>query len=161
MDKSAKGPSQMQSEEVCTLPMPYPVNRINKIYKDLYASIAEFFPKDDKPPVKKGICTFWKKLYRLPSAGQNSGGEIGFHYETLDEGFDKEGRYYWNIRFKASGDNDVVNLEFRHHLNSREGRITKSKEYDELGIPEYASLDILENGSSVNEVELIYNMESE
>lgn len=138
-------------------PTPYPVSRISAIFNRIYGIIAEFFPKDDKPPVKKEICSFWKKLYKLPSVGDRGGGEAGFSYETLQEGFDNEGRYSWKLKLTSLNSEKKVKLAFDHYLNSLEGPIKKSEEFFNLGVPEFEELHISENGETVEEVVLEYN----
>lgn len=138
-------------------PTPYPVSRVNAIFTRIYSLISEFFPKDDKPPTKKEICSFWRNLYKLPSSGDRQGGETLFSYETLEEGFDKEGRYSWRFNFIALKAEKRVKLNFHHYLNSHEGPIKKDEEFAELGISEFRELHIIEDGMTVKEVSLEYD----
>jgi len=138
-------------------PTPFPVSRVRGIFNRIYSIISDFFPKDDKPPVKKEICSFWRKLYKLPSAGDCGGGEAGFSYETLQEGFDSEGRYSWKLKVKSLNSEKKLKLTFAHYLNSLEGPIKKVEEFSNLGVPEFEELHISENGVPVDKVVLEYD----
>lgn len=134
---------------------PSPSARVNYMFTKIDHAIQEFFPKDDEQPTKKEICSFWRKLYRLPSTGDVKIRESTFNYETLDKGFDLEGRYYWKLRFVSKG--KPVKLVFKHYLNSLEGPINDEREYENLGIPEFSELKIVENGQEVHDVTLNFD----
>jgi len=136
---------------------PNPISKVSAIFNKIYSIIAEFFPKDDKPPVKKEICSFWRRLYKLPTTGESGGGEAGFSYETLEEGFDSEGRYIWKLKLTSLNPEKKVKLTFDHYLNSLEGPIRTEEEFSNLGIPEFRELIIIEGGNNVNQVILEYD----
>ncbi|MBK7376911.1 MAG: hypothetical protein IPJ02_15600 [Chitinophagaceae bacterium] len=142
-------------------PFPAPVSRVKGILDNIYAKIQEFFPKDDKPPAKNEICSFWRKLYKLPSVGNEKVSEPRFNYETLEEGFDKEGRYSWRLKVSSSNPEKKVKLEFGHYLNSHEGAIKTEEEFTNLGVPEFKELLVSENGNLVSEVVLEFDKEED
>lgn len=142
-------------------PYPTPVSRVKALFDKIQSIIQEFYPKDDLPPSKNEICSFWRKLYKLPSAGANKGGDAGFSYETISEGFDDEGRYTWKLKLKSTNPDKQIRLQFDHYLNSLEKSFRKAEEFDELGIPEFNELLVLENGKLVDEVVLEYDKEFE
>jgi hypothetical protein len=142
-------------------PFPAPVSRLKSIFDKIYSIIQDFYPKDDKPPAKNEICSFWRRLYKLPAAGSSKGGESGFTYETIAEGFDDEGRYFWKLNLSSTNSEKLIRLQFGHYLNSLEGSIKKQDEFKELGIPEFNELLVYENGNLVSEVILEYDKEAE
>lgn len=141
-------------------PYPTPVSRVKSIFDKIDSIVQNFFPKDDKLPVKNEICSFWRKLYRLPSAGDSNVGESNFSYERLGEGFDEEGRYFWKLKFTPSN-GKKVKLEFTHYLSSLERPMKDSNEFKELGVPEFTELLVFENGTPVKEIILNYDTSGE
>ena len=136
---------------------PNPFNKVKNIFTQINNKIQEIFPKDDKPPAKNEICSFWRKLYKLPSAGAEKGGQASFNYETLDEGFDNEGRYSWKLRVTSTNPKKQVRLQFVHYLNSLEGSIKSEEEFLNLGVSEFKELLVKENGREVSEIFLEYD----
>jgi hypothetical protein len=137
-------------------PFPVPVSRVYSIFNRLYGLVAELFPKDDKPPEKNEICQFWRKLYKLPGAGDDKGGKRNFDYETLQEGFDREGRYMWKLKVLSTVPKKVK-LEFGHYINTLEGAVRGKDEYSNLGISEFDELFVMENGTPVQEILLEFD----
>ncbi len=120
--------------------IPFPTNRINSIFTKIFSLISEFFPKDDIPPAKKDICSFWKKLYRLPFAGDTSTGIQNFSYEIISEGYDSGGHYSWKFNFYSRIRDNSIELTFVPYLNSLKGDIDSINDFDLLGISEYINL---------------------
>lgn len=142
-------------------PVPYPVSRVGSIFNSIYRIIAEFFPKDDNPPVKKEICSFWRQLYKLPAAGDRGGGEARYSYETIQEGFNSDGQYSWRLKVRSLNTEKRVKLTFNHYLSSLEGPVQSKEEYAKLGVPEFEELNIYEDGKQTKEVILEYDIFSE
>ena len=141
-------------------PYPYPENRINSIFNKIHSIIAEIFPKDDNPPTKKEICSFWRKMYKLPSAGLGKGGDTSFTYKTLNAELDQSGHYSWRFVFQSQNTDQNLKLTFTPYLNSLEGPIKTITEFQNLKIPEFANLEITEGGRSISEVILEYDQEN-
>ncbi|MDF3078639.1 MAG: uncharacterized protein K0S09_2528 [Sphingobacteriaceae bacterium] len=135
----------------------YPFNKVKGLFTQITLAISDFFPKDDKPPEKNEICTFWRKLYKLPSIGGEKGGESNFSYQTVDEGFDQEGRYFWKLKVKSNRQDGKVKLDFKHYLSSLEGPITSPEEYTQLGVPEFVELTVYEDQTTQTSIVLEYD----
>lgn len=139
----------------------YAFSKIRNIFTQIQSAIAEFFPKDDKPPAKNEICSFWKKLYRLPSIGTDKSGQSNFSYETIEEGFDEDGRYFWRLKLTSTNAEKHVKLVFNHYLNSLEGPIRAASDYNDLGVPEFNELNVTEGEDVLTEIILSYDREKD
>jgi hypothetical protein len=119
-------------------PMPYPWNRISKLYRHIENEIKKAFPKEDTIPVKKDICNFWKKIAHLQRVGESTSAERTYHFTVLEEGF-INGRYSWTIRIDSNCEN-TIELSFENYLKSMEAG--KEKDFKAVGVEEFSEIQV-------------------
>ena len=131
-----------------------PYSRIKQIYRSIETIIGKFFPKDDKPPIKEEVCTFWKNLYKVPFIGDRHGGKSNYSYSLIKEGFSNSGEYEWIFKFDNTNEDSKVRLIFSQYILSHEGPIRSIEDFEKIGIQEFSELKISEDGVAISEVVL-------
>lgn len=129
-----------------------PYNRVRQVYRMIETIIIKLFPKDDKPPIKEEICSFWKNLYRIPNSGDSSGGKSNYTYRLIEEGFNSFGEYRWKFKFESKEDSERIKLKFVPYLLTREGPMRSSEDFERIGVKEYKDLKVLVDDILVEEV---------
>lgn len=126
---------------------PRPEYSVNRLFNDIIGVFKKLLEEDIEQKENKDICTIFKKLARLKSRGDDSGGKALFHMRTLEDEIDSEGRYIFTRRITSASEENNIEVFFKSYIDSLEG--DKDKDFEHLGIKEFSNLEIID---STNEI---------
>lgn len=120
---------------------PKPEASINHLFNEIYRVFKQLVEEDIEQRENKDICTIFKKLAKLKSRGEDTGGKSLFHMRALREEIDSEGRHVFTKRIISASDDCSIEIFFKSYIDSLEGE--KDKDFEHLGIGEFSNLEIL------------------
>ncbi|GEM_PF-1976820 len=126
---------------------PKPEASINHLFNEIYRIFKKLVEEDTEQKENKDICNIFKKLAKLKSRGNDTGGKALFYMRTLEDEIDSEGRYLFTRRIISASEENDIEVFFKSYIDSLEG--DKDKDFELLGIQEFGNLDIL---NSKNEI---------
>jgi hypothetical protein len=126
---------------------PKPEASINHLFNEIYRVFKKLVEEDTEQKENKDICTIFKKLAKLKSRGDDSGGKALFYMRTLEDEIDSEGRYLFTRRIISATKENNIEVYFKSYIDSLEG--DKDKDFEHLGIKEFSNIEIL---NSKNEI---------
>ena len=122
---------------------PRPETIINHLFNEIYRVFKKLFEEDTEQKENKDICTIFKKLAKLKSRGDDTGGKAMFHMRTLEDEIDDEGRYLFTRRIISATEENNIEVFFKSYIESLEGEWDKG--FDNLGIGDFSSLEVLDS----------------
>jgi len=121
---------------------PKPEASINHLFNEIYRVFKKLIEEDTEHKENKDISSIFKKLAKLKSRGDDSGGKALFHMRTLADEIDTEGRYLFTRRIISATEENNIEVFFKSYIESLEG--DKDKDFEYLGIKEFSHIEILD-----------------
>lgn len=120
---------------------PKPEASINHLFNEIYRVFKRLLEEDIEQKDNKDICTIFKKLARLKSRGDDTGGKALFFLRSLNDEIDPEGRYVFTKRLISNNEENKVEVMFKSFIDSLEGE--RDKDFESLGIKEFSDLELI------------------
>ncbi len=127
-----------------------PESSIKYLFNEIYGVFKKLLGDEAEQSENKDICSVFKKLARLKSKGDESGGKALFLMRTVEEPVvDHEGRYVFSKRVISNVNDGDIEVYFKTFIDSLEGE--KDKDFDSLGITEFTNLELIDAKGAVIE----------
>jgi hypothetical protein len=127
---------------------PKPEASINHLFNEIYRVFKKLLEEDIEQKENKDICSIFKKLARLKSKGDNTGGKALFSMRTVEEPeIDSEGRYIFTKRVISNDGENRIEVGFKSFIESLEGE--KDKDFELLGIKDFTELEIMNDSEEI------------
>jgi hypothetical protein len=126
---------------------PKPEASINHLFNEISRIFKKLVEDESEEKGKQDICSVFKKLARLKSRGDEHGAKALFHMRTIQDDIDSEGGYLFTRRIISAIETSNIEVFFKSCIDSLEG--DKDKDFEYLGIREFADLQILDSNNEI------------
>lgn len=126
---------------------PKPERSINELLDGVHRAFKKLIKEENQQKENKDICTLFKKLARLKSVGDESGGKTLFHLRKVADEIDENGQLIFTRKLISNTNEGPIEVVFKTFINSLEGEMDNN--FDLLGIPEFNELEIFDENDEL------------